>query len=375
MSYPQTVLNRLPTADKSWFDVAAGHKRLASTLAGSNIREFWKYTPVKSFVEAFDVPQAATWPATSGLDQAHIQASRFAELTGDQLHDVRQALDDIDGERYPLADLAMLDSADGLFVKVTGQAAEPVTLKMLDGGCQIVFIEVAAGATLNLNEQALATGFNTQLIYLRLGVGSRVDHARCALEPAASHWSLLMAELESDSAYQLQQFQAGGQRRRTDCHVKLSGRGASVDLTGAFLTEDGCHLDQQVVIEHQAGDSVSRQKFHGIGTGKSRSIFNGRIHIHPDAGGSDAQLSNRNLSLTSGAEIDSKPELEIYTDDVRCAHGATVGQLSAESLFYLRSRGMSEAAARSLLCRGFLKECISGPLADVASERFVSALL
>ena len=104
-------------------------------------------------------------------------------------------------------------------------------------------------------------------------------------------------------------------------------------------------------------------------------MFNGRIHIHHGADGSDALLSNRNLSLNPGAEINTKPELEIYTDDVRCAHGATVGQLSEESLFYLRSRGVNESAARALLCSGFLRECISGALTEQMREQVSARLI
>jgi Fe-S cluster assembly protein SufD len=102
----------------------------------------------------------------------------------------------------------------------------------------------------------------------------------------------------------------------------------------------------------------SRQRIHGIASGKSRLTFNGRIHIHPGAQHTDARLTNRNLQLDSTAQVNTKPELEIYADDVQCAHGATVGQLDAEQLFYLRSRGISEATARAMLMQGFLADCL-----------------
>ena len=115
-----------------------------------------------------------------------------------------------------------------------------------------------------------------------------------------------------------------------------------------------------------AGGNGSRVSFHGIGAEKGTAVFNGRIHIHPGAPRADAVLSNRNLSLHPDAIINTKPELEIYTDDVRCAHGATVGQISEDSLFYLRSRGLSPAQAKRMLCRAFINECIEGALAEPA---------
>lgn len=375
MSYPQVVLERLPAADKPWFSAKAGLGRLNTVLASKSIRETWKYTPIKSFVEGFAAPKSATPLVASGLDQPEIEAIQFAALEGPDLDLVRRCLESVDGLRYPMADLTMLDAPGGLLVKVTGRAQAPLTLRTIGAGSHPVIIDVAPEASLNIVEESEAQDFNTQFVYVRVGAGARVYHVRCALQVSAMQWSLLMAELDSDSAYELQQYQVGGHRRRIDCHFMLAGQGARADITGAFLTEDSCHLDQQVIVEHKAPNTVSRQKFHGIATGKSRAVFNGRIHIHHGADGSDALLTNRNLSLNPGAEINTKPELEIYTDDVRCAHGATVGQLSEDSLFYLRSRGMNDAAARAILCNGFLRECISGPMAEKVTERFTAALL
>jgi Fe-S cluster assembly protein SufD len=134
---------------------------------------------------------------------------------------------------------------------------------------------------------------------------------------------------------------------------------------------DGAHLDQQLVVEHRAGATRSRQRFHGIGAGKGTAVFNGRIHIHPGAPGADAALSNRNLALHPDAVIDTKPELEIYTDDVKCSHGATVGRLSEESLFYLCSRGLDPRQARRILCRAFIRECVTGALAEAAEAELL----
>jgi len=374
MSDAAIIVDRLSGLDRPWFDPTAALDRVRSALASGHTREAWKYTPIKAFVEAFAAADPRTPLEIADVGHSGVRATAFAALDDADLQLVRGCLQRIDGTRYPMADLTMLDASDGLLIRVDSSGQTSLSLRFAETGTQPVIIDVAPGASLNIVEESTCPSFNSQLIYVRVAAGARVNHARTALQAAAMQWSLLMAELEQDSSYELQQFQVGGRRRRTDCHFMLAGTGAKAELTGAYLTEDRGHLDQHLIIEHKARNTVSRQKFHGIGAGRSRSIFNGRIHIHPGAAASDALLTNRNLSLNPGAEIDTKPELEIYTDDVRCAHGATVGQLSEESLFYLRSRGINEGTARMLLCGGFLRECISGPLGEQAKQRLIGAL-
>jgi Fe-S cluster assembly protein SufD len=118
------------------------------------------------------------------------------------------------------------------------------------------------------------------------------------------------------------------------------------------------HLDNHTRIDHKQPHTVSQEYYKGILDGKSRAVFNGKVIVHPDAQKVDARQINRNLLLSEGAEVDTKPELEIYADDVKCAHGTTVGQLDKDQLFYLRSRGMEEEAARRLLLYAFAEEII-----------------
>jgi len=167
--------------------------------------------------------------------------------------------------------------------------------------------------------------------------------------------------------YALETYLGGGLTRRAETQVVLQGANSHAALIGGYRVLAGTHLDQQFNVEHRSRNTTSTQKFHGLGAGKGSATFNGRIHIHPGAPGSDAQLSNKNLALHPDAIINTKPELEIYTDDVKCAHGATIGQLSTDSLFFLRARGISEEAARAMLCRAFIRECIQGPLAQAAA--------
>ena len=131
------------------------------------------------------------------------------------------------------------------------------------------------------------------------------------------------------------------------------------------------HLDQQWHIEHHAPHTRSSQVQHGIADGKAVTTYRGRIFIGADCPNVDASLINRNLSLSAGAVCNTKPELEINTDDVRCSHGATVGQLPEESIFYFQSRGVDRETARKMLAAGFINQCLRGDLADVARQRLL----
>jgi Fe-S cluster assembly protein SufD len=147
--------------------------------------------------------------------------------------------------------------------------------------------------------------------------------------------------------------QLGAGLARLDLHARLAAPQAAAELTGLFLADGTRHLDTHVRVDHLAVGTRSLQDYRGIAAGRGRAVFNGRSVVHPGAQQSQARQSSRNLLLAPGAEIDTKPELEIYADDVQCSHGATTGQLDAAALFYLRSRGLSETEARSALTRAF----------------------
>ena len=148
----------------------------------------------------------------------------------------------------------------------------------------------------------------------------------------------------------------GSRLSRQDLTVLLTGPGAEATVHGVFLADGHRHIDNHTRLEHCAPRTISREYFRGIADGHGRGVFNGKIIVQPGAAGSNAALTNRNLLLTTTAELDTKPELEIYADDVRCSHGATTGQLDANALFYLRSRGLDAAAARQVLTTAFLRQ-------------------
>jgi len=141
--------------------------------------------------------------------------------------------------------------------------------------------------------------------------------------------------------------------------VNLSEQGASCSLNGLFVLDGRQHVDHHTRVDHKAPHCTSRENYRTVLDGRSHGVFNGKVVVHQGAIKTDSSQSNGNILLSKHAEIDTKPELEIYNDDVKCAHGATVGQLDDKQLFYLRSRGISEAAAQELLTFAFADEVLA----------------
>ena len=169
----------------------------------------------------------------------------------------------------------------------------------------------------------------------------------------AFHIERVEARVGEQARFVMRDSQLGGSLSRLDLHVSLDGRGASTEVTGVFLADGSRHLDTHALVEHRAVETTSLQDYRGVAANKGRGVFNGKSIVHEGAQKSNARQVNRNLLLTPGAEIDTKPDLEIYADDVQCSHGATTGQLDPAALFYLRSRGLDEDEARSALTRAF----------------------
>jgi Fe-S cluster assembly protein SufD len=141
--------------------------------------------------------------------------------------------------------------------------------------------------------------------------------------------------------------------------VSIDQPGATAEFGGLYLVGDGQHVDNHTRVDHRVGPAVSRQEYRGILTGKARGVWNGKAIVHEGADGTDAEQSNHNLLLSQSAEINAKPELEIYADDVKCSHGTTVGQLDETALFYLRTRGLDRNEARQVLTRAFALAIVS----------------
>jgi Fe-S cluster assembly protein SufD len=173
------------------------------------------------------------------------------------------------------------------------------------------------------------------------------------------HIERIEATVGQRGSFVMHDAQLGAGLGRLDLNARLVAPEAATELTGLFLADGSRHLDTHLHVDHLAVGTRSLQDYRGIAAGRGRAVFNGKAIVHPGAQQSQARQTSRNLLLTPGAEIDTKPELEIYADDVQCSHGATTGQLDPAALFYLRSRGLGEHEARSALTRAFTGAVLS----------------
>lgn len=188
---------------------------------------------------------------------------------------------------------------------------------------------------------------------------ARIEHFKLQQESAdGSHIAEIRATQERASEFASYSFSLGGILARNDIATKFAGERASCVMNGLYMTQGKQLVDHHTRVDHAQPRCQSREFYKGIMDGSSRAVFNGKVIVHKDAQQTDAAQSNRNLLLSDNAEVDTKPELEIYADDVKCAHGATVGQLDPNQIFYLRARGIDEAAARILLTFAFAEDVI-----------------
>ncbi|UNK56914.1 Fe-S cluster assembly protein SufD [Pseudoxanthomonas daejeonensis] len=223
------------------------------------------------------------------------------------------------------------------------------------------FIDVRNEGALDLVEHQLSSGEHAHLsndvLHLHLGQRSEVRHARIQSDAArATRFARTDAVLAREARYQRVDLELGAALSRHELNVRLEGDGARLVANGVLLGDGRRHVDTRLGIEHIARDTACELLWRGIADGRSRVVFHGGIAIHAGADGSDAALSNKNLLLSADAEIDTQPVLVIDADEVKAAHGATVGQLDANALFYLRSRGLSQAQAQRLLTVAFCRE-------------------
>jgi FeS assembly protein SufD len=194
---------------------------------------------------------------------------------------------------------------------------------------------------------------------LKLGAKSAVKHVKVQRERNdALHLSTFLVELGADARYDAFQFSTGAALARNQIYLRFAGEGAATDLSGAFLLRDRQHCDTTLLVEHRVPHCVSRELFKGVLDGESRGVFQGKIIVSPGAQKTDGKQMAGALLLSETAEFDSKPELEIFADDVVCGHGSTSGQIDEDLLFYLEARGIPEQAARALLIQAFVGEAL-----------------
>ncbi len=371
---------------------------MADGLPGPR-NEAWKYTSLRALsarrfgvataLASVDAAALAAIPAprlvlVNGRYDASL--SQLGGLpTGAQLQPLSQALAGDDARAVAVLG-RRFDRPDELFARLNGAlATDGALLRIADGVAvtvpvHLVFVGTAADgdiamhlrhlvelrrdASLTLVEHHLGQGEHRHLVnhllHVHLASGARLVHARMQDESAgATLLARTDAVLASGSEYRRVDLELGAGLSRHELNIALQGEGAAAIAGGMLLADGRRHLDTRLGIEHQAKNTRCELPWRGLADERGRAVFHGGITIHAGADGSDAALSNKNLLLSDSAEIDTQPVLVIHADEVKAAHGATVGRLDETALFYLRSRGIGLAQARRLLIQAFLREPLS----------------
>jgi Fe-S cluster assembly protein SufD len=237
--------------------------------------------------------------------------------------------------------------------RTSGRMAHPRIIVRLGQNSHCTLIEHYIG---NEGVESLTNA----VVTIEAQAGACIRHYRLQQESAKSfHVSTVRTRLANDARYSSHDILLGATLGRSDITARLEGSGSDAKLRGLFSPAGTQHHDNYTRIEHVAPHTTSEEEYRGIADGRGRGVFNGKVKVHADAQKIDARQLSRNLLLSNTAEIDTKPELEIYANDVKCSHGATTGQLDATALFYLRSRGLDAAEARMLLIRAFAESILS----------------
>ena len=378
--------------------------------------ENWRYTDLKPIVKAKldptpkslttdQIKQSNRLLETSLLDA---DAARLVLVDGVPLSNA-QTLSDIQGltilghkqtwqrigelqsmelfQRHPLAALNTAFTSSGILIKLSENTNVEQPLHLVFISAQTtnkatqprILIDIGAGSKLTIvqhfiGEDSVANWTNlvTQITQSRESQLTIYRFQEYGSEQF--HTELLDAKIAQDAKLKLGYVDLGGKLVRNDVQVNLAEPGAACEIFGVFLAIQGQHVDNHTRIDHTAPQTTSREAFRGIIGEHGRGVFNGKVIVHRGAHGADAQQSSDNLLLSEHAEIDTKPELKIYTDDVKCAHGATVGELDAEQLFYIRSRGVDEDTAKGLLTFAFANDVLRRIEVPEVRERVASCV-
>lgn len=384
--------------------------------------EAWKYTPLRALERRSFAAAPATPAAIDPALLAAIPAPRLVFVNG--RHDA--ALSDLAGlpagvELQPLSTALAgggealrflgrrFERSDEVFARLNAALADEGVLLRVDAGVRVatpvhlVFVSAAAAgdpqpsdlawhhrhlielrqdASLQLVEHQLHAGDNRHLgnalAHVHLAHGARLAHARVQSD-ATGFTSLLRTDavLARDADYRRVDLELGAGLSRHELNVRLEGDNARLAANGVLLGAGRRHLDTRLGIDHIARDTQAALLWRGVAAGRSHVVFHGGINIRPGADGTDANLSNKNLLLSADAEIDTQPVLVIDADEVQAAHGATVGQLDPQALFYLRSRGLPRQQAQQLLSAAFCHEplrTLDGALAEALAGYLDRAL-
>ena len=395
----------LPGAGLPWLDaLRAEGRRLSADGLPSTRLESWKYTSLAPLAALdFEPPAApaeALGEADLGLDafaaadgpllvfvngRLSARYSRFDALSqGLRIVGLAQGLADdpaqvetliggtapLNGD--PMAAFNTAFAADGCIVETEPgvDMEKPVRLRFVaaPGSEPLayhprVIVRLGAGSRLTLVEShegpAEGVTWSNPFVDVQVSERAALSHVKLQVEgEGAYHTALTEAALAGEGRYESHLLALGARLARHEIHVRFDGEGARCDLRGGYLARGSQHVDNTTVINHAVPHCESREVYKGVLDDTARGVFQGRIVVRKDAQKTDGHQLSRTLLLSPKAEIDTKPELEIYADDVKCSHGATAGEPEADQLFYLRSRGLDRRTALALIVEGFMGELL-----------------
>jgi Fe-S cluster assembly protein SufD len=388
----------LPGAETSWPRRRVALAELASAGWPTRRQERWRYTDVGPLVQAgFDVaptpPRSAELHGAAALlePQRDPAGARLVFVDGHYCPELGTRLPagidslELDAEshefdrwasrvttaNHPFAALNTAFSQHGLLIRARSGT-------VVDAPLEIVFVgsgrpnlvaqprlalEIGADARLTIVQRVVdmgaAPGWLNVVTQIRQAAASSLELYRLQQHHHdRAHTSLLTAELQASAELRVGYVDLGGRLVRNDVDVALVAPGARAELFGLFVPGEDQHLDTHTTIVHAAPETKSDEAFRGVIGERGRGVFNGKVVVNPKAQRIEAHQSNDNLLLGARAEIDTKPELEIYANDVKCSHGSTVGELDGEQLFYLRARGIADVDARQILTTAFAAEVL-----------------
>ena len=314
--------------------------------------EDWKYTDLRNAIDPASVESAPTavWNVLSV--SGAVEQNELPEIMPRGKHGV-------------MADLAVSLAKSGVLLRVGKGQEGSAHLKLAQGGHGRALIVVEDGAFLSLRETSETGDFANIAIEIVLGRNAHLSHVREApLQPDGVRVTDYSVRVAGCGVYRAHFTDFGAKLSRAELHIALEGEDAEARLSGVSVLGETRHADVTTRITHVVGNTQSTQLFKIITDRHARGVYQGKISVANGADGSDSRQTAKGLLLGERSEIDLKPELEILADDVKCAHGAAVGDLDAESLFYLRSRGLPESEARAMLMRAFLEDAV----AEIADE-------
>jgi len=271
---------------------------------------------------------------------------------------------------FPALNTAFLQDGALVYVPCGAVVADPIHLLFVSSAAGdttishpriLVVAEESSQATvvesyIGFGDRAYCTNAVSEIF---VGANAQLTHYKIQREAeGAFHIATAQAHQARDSHFRSHAVSVGGRLTRSDINTLLDGEGAECTFDGLYLASGSQHVDHHTCIDHQKPRCSSREVYKGVLDGHSTGVFNGKVYVRPDAQKSDASQVNKNLLLSPDAVIDTKPQLEIFADDVKCSHGATIGRLDEESVFYLRSRGIGESEARNLLIYAFANELV-----------------